>query len=304
MNLGLVLSGGGVKGAAHIGVIKALEEEKIKFNFISGTSSGSIVASLYACGYKSDEIYKLFKQYSKKIKYLDFKNIMNIIKKSIEKRKLFIEALNSGEKIEKIINNSCQKKQIKNINQIKNNLIIPAIDVYDGSIYYFCSNGIKQIKNKNLNKINNLNNEKNCRKISDNINYIYDIEIGKAVRASCSFPGVFAPTDFKKTKLIDGGIRENTPWKELKENGADKVLCVCFETECEKQNDDKNIIDIIMASIEIMGHELSNYELDGVDYLLKIKTEKISLLDINKIDYLYNLGYKIAKEQIEKIKNI
>lgn len=68
MSLGLVLSGGGVKGAAHIGVLKALEEEKIKFNFISGTSSGSIVAGLYVSGYKPEEIYEIFKKYCKQIK--------------------------------------------------------------------------------------------------------------------------------------------------------------------------------------------------------------------------------------------
>ena len=50
MKLGLCLSGGGVKGAAHIGVLKALSEEKIKIDYISGTSSGSIVATLYAIG--------------------------------------------------------------------------------------------------------------------------------------------------------------------------------------------------------------------------------------------------------------
>ena len=49
MKLGLCLAGGGIKGVAHIGVIKALEEENVKFDFISGTSSGSIVATLYAC---------------------------------------------------------------------------------------------------------------------------------------------------------------------------------------------------------------------------------------------------------------
>ena len=57
MNLGLALSGGGAKGAAHIGVLKAFEEEKIKINYIGGTSSGSIVATLYAAGYKADDIY-------------------------------------------------------------------------------------------------------------------------------------------------------------------------------------------------------------------------------------------------------
>ena len=68
MKLGLCLAGGGVKGAAHIGVLKALAEEKIDIDYISGTSSGSIVATLYAVGYKPEEIYILFKKYCKEIK--------------------------------------------------------------------------------------------------------------------------------------------------------------------------------------------------------------------------------------------
>ena len=71
MKNGLCLAGGGVKGAAHIGAIKALEEENIKFQYIGGTSSGSIVACLYACGFTSDEMYEIFKKYCKKIKYVD-----------------------------------------------------------------------------------------------------------------------------------------------------------------------------------------------------------------------------------------
>ena len=63
MKLGLSLSGGGVKGAAHIGVLKALEEDNIRIDSITGTSSGSIVAILYAMGFSSDEIYKIFKKY-------------------------------------------------------------------------------------------------------------------------------------------------------------------------------------------------------------------------------------------------
>ena len=146
-----------------------------------------------------------------------------------------------------------------------------------------------------------IKNKNNNPKIINNIQYIYDINIGKAVRASCSYPGVFVPTEFNNTKLIDGGIRENTPWKELKECGADKVICVCFETEKRNEKDNKNIVDVIMASIEIMGNELASYELEGIDYLLKIKTPKISLLDSSKIDCLYNLGYQEAKKYLKKI---
>ena len=63
MDIGICFAGGGVKGAAHIGVLKALEEENIEFKYVSGTSSGSIIATLYACGYTSEEIYKTNKIY-------------------------------------------------------------------------------------------------------------------------------------------------------------------------------------------------------------------------------------------------
>ncbi len=64
MKLGLVLSGGGARGVAHIGVLKALEEMNVRFDVVSGTSAGSIVGSLYAYGYKPDEIFSIIKTLS------------------------------------------------------------------------------------------------------------------------------------------------------------------------------------------------------------------------------------------------
>ena len=100
--------------------------------------------------------------------------------------------------------------------------------------------------------------------------------------------------------MIDGGIRENIPWKEAKANGADKVFCVKFE-KIKKIKNRKNVIDIVSESIDIMCHELSNYEIDGADYLLNLNTKSVSLLDCSKIDYLYELGYKQGKEYIKKV---
>ena len=67
MKLGVALSGGGVRGIAHAGVLKALEDNNIKIDIIGGTSSGSLVASLYAMGYSPYYIYILFKRYAKDI---------------------------------------------------------------------------------------------------------------------------------------------------------------------------------------------------------------------------------------------
>ena len=83
-------------------MLKAFEEEKINIDYISGTSSGSIIAALFAMGYNSNEIYYLFNRYSKKIKYINYKNILKLIYGILVKRKIIIKGFNDGKIIEKI----------------------------------------------------------------------------------------------------------------------------------------------------------------------------------------------------------
>jgi len=282
MKLGLCLSGGGVKGAAHIGVIKALEEENIKPDCISGTSAGSIVAALYAMGYTPKEILDLFMYYARDISKIDFYIIVKMVLGLIFTGKLCVEGLNSGNKIGRLIQNQAHKKQINLIKDIKIPLIIPSVNLNDGTIYIFSS-------------------QKSYRGYSDNVNIINNVEIGKAVQASCAYPGIFCPTDILGTKLVDGGIRENTPWKDLKNIGTEKIISVVFSEE-KKAKKDINILECIIRSMGIMMHELYNYEVKGIDYLLSIKTEDISLLQTEKIEELYNIGYNTAKKEMNKIK--
>lgn len=282
MKIGLCLSGGGIKGAAHIGVIKALEEENIKFDCVSGTSSGSIVASLYAMGYSPEEMLELFKNYGKEISKVDWCIIFKLIFGLIFKREICVEGLNKGTKIEKIINRSAKQKNIKLISDIKMPLIIPSVNLYDGSIYMFTS-------------------QQNERKYSDEVITVNNIDIGKAVEASCSYPGIFCPTNYNNKKLVDGGVRENTPWKELKNIGAEKIISVVFE-EKKKEKKNVNMLDCITGSMGIMMHELYNYEIEEIEYLLKIKTDKIWLLDIEKTEKLCKIGYEITKRKMKEIK--
>ena len=145
MKLGLALAGGGVKGAAHIGVLKVLEEEGISIKYVGGTSSGSIVASLYAMGFTADEIYKIFKKYCKKIKYVDLLYILKAVLGLIFTGKIIIDGLNSGKQIEKLVDKFANKKGIYNISDIKNNLVIPSVDMCNGEVICFTS-----VKNKVL----------------------------------------------------------------------------------------------------------------------------------------------------------
>ena len=281
MSLGLALSGGGVKGAAHIGVLKALEEENIKIDYIGGTSSGSIVATLYAAGYMPDEIYDIFKKYCKKIKYVDIKNILKLFFGLITTGTIVIDGLNCGKSINKLINKMCSEKSINNISDIKMPLVIPSVNMCTGEVLCFTSSKI--------------------RAFSDNTVFANDVDIGNAVQASCSFPTVFSPCEYKGDKLIDGGARENVPWREVKFLGADKVISVIFESEVDKSCC-KNLIDVAFRSFELMSKELSKYELDGMDYSIKIKSEKVSLLDMGKIDEFYEMGYEETRRFLKENK--
>lgn len=277
---GLCLSGGGIKAAAHIGALKALEEKNIKFDCVSGTSSGSIIATMYALGYKSDEMYEMFKKYSKKIKYVELKNILKLIYGIIFKGRIIVEGLNSGKVIERIVDDICKQKGITNINEIKIPLLIPMVDIVTGEVLVATS---KELRIKN----------------SDKVTYVSDMPIGKAVRASCSFPVVFSPCEYNGKQLIDGGTRENLPWKELKAIGADEVIGINFETILEKDDYYESFIDIATRSIDLVCHELFIYEKTGIDTLVDIPVKKISLLDDSKSEELYVIGYKAMKKYLK-----
>ncbi len=240
------------------------------------------MACLYAMGFSSDEMYQIFKKYCKKIKYVDIINIFKLVIGLIFTGRICIDGLNSGKQIEKLIDRIAKTKNIKDISDIKKVLVIPSVNLCQGNLICFTS-------------------LESRKTFLDNISFVNHIDIGKAVRASCSYPVVFSPCDYKNVKLIDGGIRENVPWKELKSLGAEQIVSIVFDDEID-YHCDKNLIDVAGRSINLLCRELSNYEMEGADYVLKIKSNKVGLLDMKKIDELYELGYLETKKKIHEIK--
>ena len=281
---GLALSGGGIKAAAHIGALKAFEEESIKFDCVSGASSGSMIATMYALGYSSDEMWRLFKKNFKKIRYAEWKQIIKMLLGLIVTRRIIIDGLNSGKIIEKIIDEICSKKTICNINEIEMPLLISMVDLQNGTVYIASSK------------------EQRSSLLDDTV-FITDIPIETAIRASCSFPVVFSPCEYMGLQLIDGGTRENLPWKPLKQIGADEVYGISFETVYKSQECCNNLIDVAARAMELQGRELYVYEKAGIDKEIKIHLEKVSLLDSSKIYELYQIGYEQARKQIKMIKH-
>lgn len=274
MKIGLALSGGGVKGAAHIGVIKALIENKIDFEIIGGTSSGSIVTALYSMGYTPEEMLKLFNYFSKIV----MKNSPTYTQPNGKKGlSIVVGGLLSGENISFSINEAAKYKKINTMSELTKKVVIPTVDVDNSEKYVFT----------------------NC-KIEGN-NYIKNGKIDMAVRASCSYPGVFAPCNYRNHRFIDGGILDNIPVDEVKKAGADYIIAVKFALN--KKATTRGIAGVASKAVDIMFEKSSINEIQGADYIINVDTKGTSVFDIKKINDCYKYGYEQTLSKINEIKN-
>ena len=282
MKLGLALSGGGIRGIAHAGALKALEDNNIKIDVIGGTSSGALIGSLYALGYTPYYIYILFKRYAKEIAGINSMPIINGIGNYMMSKKVEITGLKTGRSLERTFNDLANRKGVKEIGEIKTMpIVIPAVDIKEAKEYIF-TNSVPNVENK----------EK----------YITDIRVGKAVRASSSFPAVFCPCEFETHQFMDGGVLDNVPVLEVKKQGVDKVIAINFKSD--EVDSESNIMDLTMRTIDIMGNKISKESLEKSDLVITIQTDKTGLLDVEKLDSCYEYGYKAIIENLDKIKQV
>lgn len=201
LKLGIALSGGGIRGIAHAGVLQALEENGIKPDIIGGTSCGSMIAVMYAMGYSPYHIYILFKRYANLIAKIKTKPILAGMYGCVFYRKAKISGLNDGKKIEKLYDYVANRRSISNINQIKMPIVIPTVDLMSGKECIFTNNIPSEELNKEIDEENNyvIDGMENIESIYDKVRnkkyyekiYINDINVGKAIQASSSFPRFF-----------------------------------------------------------------------------------------------------------------
>ena len=281
MGIGIAFAGGGIRGIAHVGVLKALEENNIKIEAVGGTSAGSSVAALYAMGYKPYYIYVLFKKYAQDIINIGNSSIVNGIGNFVKTKKIGIAGLNDGTLLEKMFNELATRKKMKAVADIKMPLVIPAVDIAEAKEYIFT----------NCAPRNNVNDE-----------YITEISIGKAIRASSSFPAYFCPCEYKKHIFMDGGVLDNTPILPLKRICKHKVMAVNFEADPVEENCD--VMDIIMKTLDIMGNKIAEESFKQSDLVLTVPTDRAGLFDIEKMDKCYKFGYDTTMKNIDKIKKL
>lgn len=279
MKLGIAFAGGGLKGVAYIGAIKALEELGIKPEFISGTSSGSLFAASYAMGFSSEELKELTNEYYKTLTKIDKKPIAKAVYTYLTSGIAKVEGLIDGAKISNLIENVASKKNLKTMSDLNTNLAICTVDTISTNECIFLS--------------------KECKEKIENVDYIYDSEISTATRASMSFPGVFTPCNFGKYNFIDGGTTDNYPTRILKAMGADKVIGLHFRLDDYTPRED--IFAVLLRAVDIFSLGDVRVAEKYADLSIEIDAKGTGLLVIDDFDKLIETGYNAIMDNKEKI---
>ena len=285
--VGLVLSGGGAKGLTHIGIIRALEENNIPIDYVTGTSMGAIIGSLYAMGYSPDEMETLigseeFKRwYSGQVE----EGYVYYFKKNLPTPEFF----NIKLAIKDSIYLKPQILPTSVVNPIQMNLVF--IDLFARATAA-CENDFDKLFVPFRCVASDVYNKKQI--------VMRDGDLGDAVRASMSFPFVFRPIKIDGVLAYDGGIYNNFPTDVMREDFKPDLIIGSVVAKNPTIPDEKDI----MSQIENMVMQRTDYTLpDSAGILMTFKYEDVNLLDFQRLKELESIGYNRTISIMDSIKN-
>ena len=243
--IGLALGAGGARGFAHIGVLKVLEREEIKIDYITGTSVGSLIGALYALGFDIQEIENILLK-EDFTQYITFKNISF----ELEQNKN-TNTLGFSINLPKFLTSPGLPKGLLSATGIR--------DKFDSISHWAHFEYDLKIPFKAV-----------ATDLITGDKVIMDKgKVSNAVAASISIPGIFSPFEFEDKILVDGGLKDPVPVDVVRQMGADIVIAVTLRDIIEERKDPTNIISIADRSIDIMVEDLTQLSLVDADIILK-----------------------------------
>lgn len=287
--VGLVLSGGGAKGMTHIGIIRALEENGIPIDYITGTSMGAIIGSLYAMGYSPDEMEDLlrspefkrwytatiesqyayyFKQDRPTPEFFNLRFSLNI-RDSVRTKPQFYIPTNM-------------------VNPIQMNLAF--VGLY-GQATAACAEDFDNLFVPFRCVASDVYNKRSL--------VMRRGDLGDAVRASMSFPFVFKPIEMDSVLVYDGGIYNNFPTDVMRDDFHPDIIIGSVVAGNPKKPEEGNL----MSQLENMVMQKTDYTIpDSVGILMTFKFSDVNLLDFDRLDELHDIGYQRTLSLMDSIK--
>ncbi len=278
--IGLVLSGGGAKGFAHIGVLKVLEEAGVKIDYIGGTSMGAVVGGLYASGYNAAQIDSIFHDTNFDELLNDF--IPRSSKSFYEKRndesyaltlpfnnfRIGIpEALSKG-----LYNFNLLTRLTRNVRHVKNFNELPTPFLCIGTNI---ENGRQVILNKG--------------------------NLAQAMLASAAFPTLFSPVEVEGDLLVDGGVANNYPIDEVRNLGADIIIGVNVQDGLAVRTQLKNANKIMVQITNLQSIEKMNAKVLNTDIYINPDIKNFGVISFDKGKEIIRKGEEAAFSVYEKI---
>lgn len=271
--IGLVLSGGAIRGTLHIGVLKALLENGLAPKIVTGTSMGSIIAGLYITGHSIKDMIHIVKNV-KGIWDFDTKNIL----KSLFHKKL-PDGIIKGDKLEDLLDFLFDEKYLENIENYKFGFVSTNLNGGDNIIFS--------------------NDKLYGRKVIDNI------KLSKAVRASISLPVIFKPVIIDEYFLVDGGIVNNCPMTLAEDLGASRIFASDIDYNGYKVGTHLNGMEILSSTLDILMREANNDDRNcnvpatylNFGYVRDVNMFKYTS---NDIDDLVKIGYDAMINELKK----
>ena len=281
--IGLVLSGGGAKGFAHIGVLKVIEEAGIKIDYIGGTSMGAVIGGLYASGYNATQIDSIFH----KVNFDELLNdyIPRSAKSFYEKRNDESYALSLPFSNFKVGIPQALSKGLYNFNLLSR-----------------LTRHVRQV-----NDFNQLPTPFLC--IGTNIETGQQVLLNKgnlaqAMLASAAFPTLFTPVEIDGQLLIDGGVANNFPVDEVKNLGADLIIGVDVQDGLWDKNQLKNATKILVQITNLHSIEQMKNKIKGTDIYITPDIKNFGVLSFDRGREIIQRGEEAAFAVYEKIKTL
>ncbi|MBI9040323.1 patatin-like phospholipase family protein [Lutibacter sp.] len=283
LKVGLVLSGGGAKGFAHVAVLKVLEETGVRVDYIGGTSMGAIVGALYASGYTASQLDSILKSI----------NFDKILRDELpRKAKPFYEK-ESGEKYALTLPIKSKKVGIPTaISEGQNvlNLLTQLLQHVD-----------------HINDFSKLPIPFVC--IATNLETGTQVILDKgflpeAVKASGSFPTLLAPVEIDGMLLTDGGIVNNFPVNEVLDMGADVIIGVDIQSGLESKKDLNSAVKILNQIVGFQMYKTLEYKHEKVDLLIKPNMKDFNVISFDKVNEIMAEGDRASREKIDQLVKI
>lgn len=322
----LVLSGGGAKGAAHVGVIRRIEELGIPVDIVLGTSMGGLVGALYSLGYTPDQMDTLMRNIDwgwalndklsrKYISYEDMKykekyllSIPFYYEKDYYKAK-FANDIRFGvpQKYQSEFRIGADNEST--VDFLKNNLLgsLPSGYIYGQNVSNLISS--LTVGYQDSTDFRNLPRPFVCiaaDMVSGKAKIWHSGKINDAMRSTMSIPGMFAPVRVDGMVLVDGGLRDNYPTTLAREMGADIIIGVDLSQGRRTFSEVNNIGDIIGQGIDMLGRDAYEKNVEIPDVKINPNLKEYGMMSFNPvaIDTIIARGYRSAVAQDELLKKI